>query len=96
MGNMQTNADAGQPQTLADRIFPLMLEEHRLLRKVGEDHPQVKDIREQIEFTRGFTEGLVVDSEATPRRTSARLPRHLRRFAVAANQNQRGSGGRTE
>lgn len=61
VGNLQTNAAAGQPQTIADRIFPLLLEEHRLLRKVGPDHPQVKDLRQQIEFTRSFLEGLAVD-----------------------------------
>jgi capsular exopolysaccharide synthesis family protein len=51
-----TVAGDNRPFNIAQEIFPLILEEASLLTRYGEDHPDVIEIRRQIEMTRNFLE----------------------------------------
>ncbi len=42
---------AGQNETLRETIYPLLLQENKLLQTYGDRHPEVRSIREQIQFT---------------------------------------------
>ncbi len=59
VGNMKMQSELGQPKTVAEQLFPLMLQEQMELQRLGPDHPRVKNIRHQIDLTKKFLDGLV-------------------------------------
>lgn len=55
-----TQAEAtrgGQPVTLPDKLYPLLIEEQKLRETRGEKHPEMEAIRQRIALTRNFLAG---------------------------------------
>lgn len=54
--------------TIADKLFPLLLEEQMLLEDHGPDHPKVKAVRKRISLTREFFQNsLIADQDDEPK-----------------------------
>jgi succinoglycan biosynthesis transport protein ExoP len=48
------SARYNQPLTLQNQLYPLLMDEQRLLETKGSNHPEVQAIRQRIEITRSF------------------------------------------
>lgn len=66
---LESDTDAGRGghlMTLKDQLFPLLLEEQRLLQTYGERYPEVQSIRQRITRTRDFFSRPSASSIAVP------------------------------